>query len=108
MPLTCTPFLTYAFPIKDLRKIAILLASRSKDATEDKILMRLSKRFKHSTTHLFNSHIGMKYYFNMSWRIVKVNNIRGMKLLYTNINNIGRDKGVCTSIVIPALIDIIT
>lgn len=110
--LECTPFLTYVFPIKDLRKIAILLASNSKcnrsnDATEDKMSMRFSKRFRHNTTHWFNSHIGMTYYFNISQRTIKANNIRRMKLLYTNMNNIVRDKYICTSTVIPAHNDLI-
>ena len=97
----------YAFPIKDLRKIAILLVScskcnHSKDVADNKMSMCFFKRFRHSTTHWFNSHTGMKCYFHMSWRIVKVDSIRGMKLLYTNMNNIVRDKGICTSTVVPA------
>ena len=61
----------YAFPIKGLRKIAILLASRSncncsKDAIEDNMSMHFSGRLKHNTTHWFNSHTRMKYYFDMS------------------------------------------
>ena len=69
--------------------------------------MGFSGRFKHNSIHWFNSHIGMKYYFDMSWRIVKANNIRGMKLLYTNMNNIRRDKGTCTSTTILAHNDLI-
>lgn len=61
-----TPFLAYAFPIKDLRKIAILLANHSKcigsiDSIEDKMSMHFSERLRHNTTHWLNSHSGMKY-----------------------------------------------
>ena len=69
--------------------------------------MGFSERFRHNTIHWFNSHTGMKYYFDMSWRTVKANNIRGMKLLYTNMNNIRRDKVICTSTTIPAHNDLI-
>lgn len=96
-PFTFTQFFMYALPIKDLRKIATLFTSHSNniwliDAAKDKMLMFFSWRFKHNTTHWFGSHTGMKNYFQIAWETMNVNNIRGMKLLYTKRDKNGRDK----------------
>ena len=67
---TSTQFLTYAFPIKDLKKIATIFASRSNNiqsinAAEDKMSMCFSWKFRHNTTNWFALHTGMKSYFQM-------------------------------------------